>query len=177
MIVYEPADDAVVKRRYYTRITFAQHWSSPKLDRQSRGAHSLLGLEKASVDFVAVDMPNANRLTVRLMAVLAQEEHEMISVPHQGSVGGCKGARCHTGALSVVLGYCARLRRSIDAGREQAFFRRVANNLAQDRPFKAATDRALAGWKLRPDDSGPALEADLAGLYLIADGTRRGTHD
>lgn len=50
-----------------------------KLDRLSRDAHFLMGLEKAGVDFVAVDMPNANRLTVRLMAVIAQEEREMIS--------------------------------------------------------------------------------------------------
>jgi hypothetical protein len=35
-----------------------------KLDRLSRDAHFLLGLETAGV---AVDMPNANRLTVRLM--------------------------------------------------------------------------------------------------------------
>src|SRR3984957_12532919 len=50
-----------------------------KLDRLSRNAHFLLGLEKAGVEFVAVDMPNANRLTVRLMAVIAQEEREMIA--------------------------------------------------------------------------------------------------
>ena len=31
------------------------------------------------MDFVAVDMPNANRLTVRLMAAIAQEERELIS--------------------------------------------------------------------------------------------------
>jgi Resolvase, N terminal domain len=45
-----------------------------KLDRLSRDAHFLLGLEKAGVEFVAADMPNANRLTVRLMAVIAQED-------------------------------------------------------------------------------------------------------
>lgn len=50
-----------------------------KLDRLSRDAYFLMGLEKAGVDFVAADMPDANRLTVRIMMVLAEEERKMIS--------------------------------------------------------------------------------------------------
>jgi DNA invertase Pin-like site-specific DNA recombinase len=50
-----------------------------KLDRLSRDAHFLLGLQKAGVRFVAVDMPAANSLTVGLLAVVAQHEREMIS--------------------------------------------------------------------------------------------------
>ena len=50
-----------------------------KLDRLSRDAHFLLGLEKAGVDFVCADMPAANRLTVGIMAMVADEERRMIS--------------------------------------------------------------------------------------------------
>jgi DNA invertase Pin-like site-specific DNA recombinase len=61
-----------------------------KLDRLSRDAHFLLGLEKAGVEFVAADMPNANRLTVRLMAVIAQEEREMISARTKAALAAAR---------------------------------------------------------------------------------------
>jgi DNA invertase Pin-like site-specific DNA recombinase len=50
-----------------------------KLDRLSRDAHFLLGLEKAGIDFIACDMPHANRLTVGIMALVAEEEGRAIS--------------------------------------------------------------------------------------------------
>jgi hypothetical protein len=45
-----------------------------QLDRLSRDAHFLLGLEKACIDFVAADMSTANRLTVGIMALVAEEK-------------------------------------------------------------------------------------------------------
>lgn len=50
-----------------------------KLDRLSRDAHFLLGLQKSNVDFVCCDMPDANKMTIQIMAVMAQHEREMIS--------------------------------------------------------------------------------------------------
>ncbi|HEX2554368.1 MAG TPA: recombinase family protein [Microvirga sp.] len=50
-----------------------------KLDRLSRDAAFLLNLQAAGVRFVAVDMPEANELTVGIMAVVAQAERKMIS--------------------------------------------------------------------------------------------------
>jgi len=56
-----------------------------KLDRLSRDAHFLLGLEKAGIDFVAADMPAANRMTIGMMAVVADEKRRMISARNKAA--------------------------------------------------------------------------------------------
>jgi len=61
-----------------------------KLDRLSRDAHFLLGLEKAGVDFVAADMPAANRMTIGIMAVVADEERRMISTRTKAALDAAK---------------------------------------------------------------------------------------
>jgi DNA invertase Pin-like site-specific DNA recombinase len=50
-----------------------------KIDRLSRDAHFLLGLQKAHIKFVAADMPEANEMVVGIMALVAQAERRMIS--------------------------------------------------------------------------------------------------
>lgn len=50
-----------------------------KLDRLSRNAAFLLALRDSGVRFIAADMPDANELTVGIMALVAQQEREAIS--------------------------------------------------------------------------------------------------
>ena len=50
-----------------------------KLDRLSRNATFLSKLLDSSTKFIAVDNPNANPLTIRILAAVAQEEREQIS--------------------------------------------------------------------------------------------------
>ena len=74
-------------RLYGARLVIA------KLDRLSRDAHFLLDLEKAGVDFVAADMPHANRFTVGIMAPHDLRPHEGGSSSRQGPRNGSRWYR------------------------------------------------------------------------------------
>ena len=50
-----------------------------RLDRLARNVAFIANLMESGVDFVACDMPQANRLTIHILAAVAEHEREMIS--------------------------------------------------------------------------------------------------
>lgn len=50
-----------------------------KLDRLARNVAFIANLMESNVEFVAVDFPKANKLTVHILAAVAEHEREMIS--------------------------------------------------------------------------------------------------
>ena len=75
-----------------------------KLDRLARNVLFISNLMESKVDFVAVDFPEANRLTVHILAAVAEHEAEMISArtkaalaaaQRKGTVLGGDRGNCH----------------------------------------------------------------------------------
>ena len=68
-----------------------------KLDRLARNVHFISSLMESSVDFVACDFPEANRLTVHILAAVAEHEAAMISARTKAALTAAK-------ARGVALG-------------------------------------------------------------------------
>jgi DNA invertase Pin-like site-specific DNA recombinase len=61
-----------------------------KLDRLARNVHFISGLMESDIDFVAADMPQANRLTVHIMAAFAEHEARAISERTKAALAALK---------------------------------------------------------------------------------------
>ena len=61
-----------------------------KLDRLARNVAFIANLMDGGVEFVACDMPHANRLTLHLLAAMAEHEREMISQRTKAALAAAK---------------------------------------------------------------------------------------
>lgn len=79
-----------------------------KLDRLARNVHFVSGLLESGADFVAADMPNANKTMIQIHSVMAEWERDQISARTKAALAAAK-------ARGVTLGTAgpANLKRNI----------------------------------------------------------------
>jgi DNA invertase Pin-like site-specific DNA recombinase len=61
-----------------------------RLDRLARNVAFIANLMESGVDFVVVDMPQATRLTIHILAAVAEHEREMISTRTKAALAEAK---------------------------------------------------------------------------------------
>jgi DNA invertase Pin-like site-specific DNA recombinase len=61
-----------------------------KLDRLARNVAFISALMENGTDFIACDMPHANKLTIQILAAVAEHEREMISVRTKAALAAAK---------------------------------------------------------------------------------------
>lgn len=110
-----------------------------KLDRLSRNAAFIMALRDSGVDFIAADMPEANTLTVGIMALLAQQERELISTRTKAALAELKAKGKKLGNDNITA---AAREKSIAAKRAAA---RAFHNGA----LTHALNYRAAGWTLQ----------------------------
>jgi DNA invertase Pin-like site-specific DNA recombinase len=107
-----------------------------KLDRLARNVHVLSGLMDSGVEFVFCDMPSANRLTLHILAAVAEDEARRISERTKLALAAFK-------ARGGRLGTVANLTRA--AGRRGAETNRAKARVAYARLLPQLGEWRAAG--------------------------------
>ncbi len=113
-----------------------------KLDRLARNAAFLLNLRDSGVDFIAVDMPHADKFTVGIMALVAEKERDMISERTKAGLAAAKrrGTKLGNPRAAAAVGRAV----TVNVGRADAYARGLFPIIQQIRKAHVTSLREIA---------------------------------
>lgn len=91
-----------------------------KLDRLARNVAFVSALMESGVEFVAADMPTVNRLTVHILAAVAEEEARLISVRTKAALAAAKARGVQLGGPQLRAGTADQARAATAAKVDKA---------------------------------------------------------
>jgi DNA invertase Pin-like site-specific DNA recombinase len=116
-----------------------------KLDRLARNVAFVSALMDAGIEFEAVDFPQANRLTVHILAAVAEHEAKAISERTKAALAAAKRRGVELGGYRAGAKLTAKARQAGCAARAERADKKAADYAPVIRELQAAGVTSLAG--------------------------------